>query len=89
MGAGQGTQAGRKSEGGQEVRGGQQPAALPFEPAGRLWVLAFGTVAVFAGMVLILTLLTGRAKIDVSPERGRTASPDIGETRRWEGSIRS
>jgi hypothetical protein len=37
-------------------------------------------VAVFAGVVLVLALLTGRTKIDVSAQLSGAASGDIGQS---------
>jgi hypothetical protein len=44
-----------------------------------LIILALGAMAVFAGVVLVLALLTGGAEIDVSAQLSGAASGDIGQ----------
>jgi hypothetical protein len=66
-------QRSRQREGEQEIRDGQEQILLSFQPDLGILILAFGTVAVSAGMVTVLQLLTIRAAIDL-PAQGRRAT---------------
>ena len=64
---------GRQGEGEQEVGDGQEQILLSFQPALAILMLAFGTMAIAAGMVTVLQLLTVRAAIDL-PTQGLGAA---------------
>ena len=74
--AGERPELARQGEGEEEVGHGQQRVSLLLKPVQRLVVLAFGTVAVAAGMVAVLGLVAGGAVIDVSTQGRRTAALD-------------
>ena len=57
-----------QGEGEQEVGDGQEQILLSFQPGLCILILAFGTMAVAAGMVTVLQLLTVRAAINLSAQ---------------------
>ena len=62
-----------QGEGEQEVGDGQEQILLSFQPGLGILILAFGTMAVAAGMVTVLQLLTIRTAIDL-PAQGFSAT---------------
>ena len=57
----------RQGEREQEVRYRQQKILLPFQPVLRIFVLAFWTVPVAAGVITVLNVIAIRTTVDLSP----------------------
>jgi len=71
------TQARRQGEGGHEVGDGQKEFSLLTDPAVDQVVLALGTVAVFAGVILVVFLVALRAEVEVAAEGLGATSADV------------
>jgi len=61
-----------QGEGEQEVRDPQEQILLLLQPALAILILAFGAMAIAAGMITVLQLLTVRATIDLPAQGLRT-----------------
>lgn len=80
MGAGERPQLLGKSGGNEEVGAGEHARALFLEPAFGSFLLAFGAVAILAGMVAVVLAPAVLARVDVASEVGRPAALDIFES---------
>jgi len=77
MATSEASEALRQSEGGHEVGDGQQQFSLPMDPAVGLFVLTLGTVAVLAGVVLVVFLLALGAKVELTAHGLGAAGADV------------